>query len=286
MMGEQDFHALVLEYKRSGRGLDVIMERLAARLYAFPGRYGFESQDDAAEALFKYGKRLARLIDRFEDRGSSFDAYLSTSLRYLARTIKRERRKEALREMVCEGAQVSFDLGERMDSPEHPEESPPAEMPSGLSRCHASAQEGAFKSRLVYLYLKCAWEVDESMTDRVSALSGIEPGKLVAAAAQARRSLEAERQRFERMSLRRNSSWCRLRLIEARIREEPDGERVRRLRALLERERARYQRARRELEAFKPVVPNSVVARILGIPKGTVDSGLYYLKKKTLRQAD
>jgi hypothetical protein len=47
----------------------------------------------------------------------------------------------------------------------------------------------------------------------------------------------------------------------------------------LERERARCAKAKEELGCLRIVVPNSVVARILGIPKGTVDSGLYYLRK-------
>jgi hypothetical protein len=85
------------------------------------------------------------------------------------------------------------------------------------------------------------------------------------------------------MSGRRNGSWCRLRFLETRLREELEQPRREKLSSALERERIRFERARSELRSFRPVVPNAVVARILGVPKGTVDSGLYYLKKRAGR---
>ena len=54
------------------------------------------------KALMKYRGRLSKLVDRFEDRGLSFDAYLASSLRYLARTVRRDRRLKTDRELVCE----------------------------------------------------------------------------------------------------------------------------------------------------------------------------------------
>jgi hypothetical protein len=103
---------------------------------------------------------------------------------------------------------------------------------------------------------------------------------LGAAIEQARRSLEGERSRVERLAERRNASWTRLRLLEARLAGESEAGRSAALASALAREEARYARAREELAALRTIVPNSVVARILGIPKGTVDSGLYYLKKR------
>jgi hypothetical protein len=55
--------------------------------------------------------------------------------------------------------------------------------------------------------------------------------------------------------------------------------------ASLERERRRFGRALEELGDMRLIVPNSVVARILGVPKGTVDSGLYYLRRRYLGAA-
>ena len=119
------------------------------------------------------------------------------------------------------------------------------------------------------------------MSESKMASSGVDPAWLGAALVQARRSLESERCRYERMLAWRNGSWCRLRMLETRLRSEVDEERRSEIESGIERERGRLERARTEIAGFKPVVPNSVVARILGVPKGTVDSGLYYLKRRS-----
>jgi len=141
-------------------------------------------------------------------------------------------------------------------------------------------EQAAYSSRLVYLAVKCAWEIDEVGVAQVAASAGVQREWLSAAVEQARRSLEPERSRVERLILRRNASWCRRRLLEGKLERETDLFRQSRLSTALERERIRSAKIKNELANFRTIVPNSVVARILGVPKGTVDSGLYYLRKR------
>jgi hypothetical protein len=282
-MGENRVHELVIEYRASGEGKDRIYERVARLLYRDPRRFGFDDEDAAAEALIKHRERISRLVDRFEDRVLPFDAYLATCLRYIARTQRREKRNAAERARVCERSLVAGAAGaagaEEIDSDGCGRPEPPL---SGLAgRTPAAAT--AFGTRLVFLFVKCAWDADEDSATRVAEAAGVSREWLCSAGAQARRFLEAERARFERMSGRRNGSWCRLRFLETRLREELEQPRREKLSSALERERIRFERARSELRSFRPVVPNAVVARILGVPKGTVDSGLYYLKKRAGR---
>ncbi len=272
-------HDLVAEYRRSGNGRDEIMEGIASQVYANPRRFGFDGEDEAADALFRYGRRIASLADRFVDRGLPFDAYLVTSLRFLSRTVRRNRRREAERQRVCERAEAELGSQEPAEAGPGLCYDPPEEADKpGLPRKRGKRAE-TFASRLVFLYLKCAWDADDSSTRRVAAAAHVDFDWLNSAIAQARRSLDTERARFERMATGRNRSWCRLRILEARLRDEAELSRRIGLQAAVERERSRFERAREGLRLFRPVVPNSMVARILDVPKGTVDSGLYYFKK-------
>jgi hypothetical protein len=278
MEAKTSLHCLVLDYRRSGKGLDKVMERIAELVFASPQRFGFECDDEAAEALFRYRHRIAGLADRFEDRGLPFEAYLVSSLRFLSRTVRRNHRREAERQVVCERAESGsssdeFAPGFEADISCKDTERPRIPLPKDPK------MSAAFGSRLVFLFLKCVWDADDADASRVAEAAGVDPAWLGSAATQARRSLEAERGRYERMAASRNRSWCRLRILEARLRDETEQSRRLGLQASLERERSRFARAMEEMRAFKPVVPNSVVARILDVPKGTVDSGLYYLKK-------
>jgi hypothetical protein len=297
-MGEQTLQELVLGYRASGMGKERIMERVAALVYASHRKYGFDDEDDAAEALLRHRGRIVKLVDKFEDRGIPFDACLASSLRYLAKTVRRSRRQEADKELVCESAvaegreaEESFPSpfprsegsGPGLEGPRARDFGPPPRRRprarGGNLRC-GELERAAYSTRLVYLALKCAWEIDEEGLARVANSAGVDREWLSTAVEQARRSLATERSRVEALAERRNASWCRQRLLEGKLGAETDPFRRSRLAASLERERGRCARAKAELACLRTVVPNSVVARILGVPKGTVDSGLYYLRKR------
>ncbi len=295
-MPESTLNDLMVAYRFSGEGRDLIMEKVAALVYDKHRRFGFDDEDDAANALLKFRVRIVKLIERFEYRGVPFDAYLAANLRYLARTARRERRRTKERESVCERAAFeetgatgaeAFDASSfgasDMVLAARPRERPaskrrPRARGGLIPRCPSEA--AAYSSRLVFLAVKCAWEMDEEGISRVAASAGVGRDWLAAAIEQARRSLVGECSRIERLSQRRNASWTRLRLLESRLADETDPYRRERLEAAKGREECRYANAKGELGCLRTIVPNSVVARILGVPKGTVDSGLYYLRKR------
>jgi hypothetical protein len=292
-MPEKNLHELVNAYRRNGEGKALILERVAALVYEGYSKFGFEDEDDAANALLKFHGRIVKLVDRFEDRGLSFDVYLATNLRYLARTVRRERRRLREREETCERAvldeaesearssiedrSASFDQACESQAEFRPSKRRPRARGGRVPRCQAEI--AAYSSRLVFLAVKCAWEIDEAGISRVAISAGVDREWLAAAIEQARRSMESERSRLERLTQRRNASWTKLQLLGDRLRDETDPYRRVRLRLAEEREARRNARVMAEIAALKPIVPNSLVARILGLPKGTVDSGLYYLRK-------
>jgi hypothetical protein len=294
-MEKTTLHELITAYKETGDGKARVMEGVADLVYGSFARFGFDDEDDAANALFRYGGRIERLVERFEDRGIPFDAYLATSLRYLARTVRRERRKGRDRELVCERA-ARLELEGSAEGPEgcrgfgeepgpKPEEAVARARPGRRPRARGGtlrfgrSEAAAYSHRLIYLAVKCAWEIDDESIGRVAASAGADPEWLADAVEQARRSMAAERARIDRLVERRNASWCRMRMLEAKLGLEPDPGRRRALEISFAREAGRRERAERELRGVRTLVPNSVVARILGVPKGTVDSGLFYLRR-------
>ena len=281
-MGKAGIHALVAAYQRDGKGLAEIYENISALVYGDPEYFGFDSPDDAAEALLRYRRRIKSLADRYADSGSPFEAYLAASLRYLAKTMRRNRKRRRERELVCERSESwSAELHDQASFP-------PAVFGEGaearmrqLLPCRSFCESLALKNRLIYLYLKCAWDSDDSKTLRIAEMTGVSADWLAAATAQSLRFLEAERCRYERLSSRRDRTWGRLCLLEGRLREELDPLARQSINDAVSREKGKLDRVRAEIRAFKPIVPNAVVARVLGVPKGTVDSGLYYLKKRS-----
>ena len=79
---------------------------------------------------------------------------------------------------------------------------------------------------------------------------------------------------------RRNAAWSRIRLLEVRHRECDDEDRRAELERRMACERRRLDNLRDQLARVPGHTPHKDIADVLGVPKGTVDSGIHYLKKK------
>jgi len=324
-MTKLGLNEILTSYRQGAVSRESVFDRIAEEVYNNPRRFGFDQEDDAAEVLLARRERILILVDRFEDRGSSFEAYLASSMSYLARSLRRTKKRSAEREFVCEKAEcweredLSLEsysvLVDESGEGRHAFVQPKAAKffsnaaatssrdkrrprSSRASRCSERGVKAltfdplsgenavvpscgrAASSRLVFLYLKCAWEVSDLELSKVAEHSGMSTDRLAHASAQARRFLEPERLRFERLAERRDRSWMRLRILEKRQQEEAELEKRQKLDGDLSREKRRFSHIRSEIAAFKPLVPNSVVAMILGVPKGTVDSGLFHFKRR------
>jgi hypothetical protein len=97
--------------------------------------------------------------------------------------------------------------------------------------------------------------------------------------------MEGERQRFAGLSESRNAAWARIYNLEAQMRHECDPSSLQKMSGKLEREKVRFSGASSRIARFKTTVPNSVIAGILGVPKGTIDSSLYYMKLRSILPA-
>ena len=78
----------------------------------------------------------------------------------------------------------------------------------------------------------------------------------------------------------RDSSWVRLRILERRLAREEDPCLQAIFRERIERERDRFRRRLEETRRMRLTISNKAVAEVLGVPKGTVDAGMYKIAKR------
>jgi len=275
------FDGRLQEWKGNSEGRTAFFAAVAQALYANPESFGFEGVDEAADALLTHRNRIISLLDRYREQGSTFEGYVATSLRFLAKSSRRKRKRAYERSMACER---SIDFGLQPPGEWESEDAsvlgtsigPENERPTGpSSRRHRRARN----TRILFLLMKCAWEAGDREVKIAAEITGMSEVWISTTLAHARRFLEVERCRFERITARRDRSWSAMRIYESRLSEVTIGHERDDLLRSLQRARREYDMALAELKNFRPLVPNSVVARLLKVPKGSVDSGIHYLRK-------
>lgn len=268
---------------RSGRG--ELLSLIAKDVYARPRIYGLRSEEDVGELFEEYWIRIAGLVDRYRDVGASFRAYLVSSLRFMALSIRKRRARQADHEAVF-AAELRAEYGRSIDAEAG---SIDAEPTGSDARAAESRQAGglelpamedvgqaaaAFRRRLVYLCVKCSNTLDDHKASTIARKVGIDEGYVLSLMRGARDKGLGIRGRTAARRRGRDAAWLRILVNQRRLERETDPYKRRALSEAIERDRAMHGRIVRRIAKSAPVVSNKGVADYLGVPKGTVDCGV------------
>jgi DNA-directed RNA polymerase specialized sigma24 family protein len=283
---EEGLNGRVLRYQRSGKGLGQIVAELAPRIYHYPlSKRGFTEDDCGEYFLFVY-PRLLRTLERFEDQGKPFEWYLNSVLRW---QLKEYRRRRYRREESW-GVAAQPGLWDRESllacTPPTPHY-PAAVEEQGLSlesiqkACgHGRRLSTAAGRRLLFWALKAPWRLTPADIHRLAEISGLPPASLEAAVQSVEQTILRKKERLHRLYVRRNRCYARCLHLQTRISRELEPERRQELQVCLEKARAGLHRSLDRLGATRLSPSNRDIALALQVPKGTVDSSLYWLRRR------
>jgi hypothetical protein len=134
--------------------------------------------------------------------------------------------------------------------------------------------------------LKFSRFLDPERAPALARLAGITTERLLSLAASLRELRSRREARQEMFRGRRNRCYAAVRLLETELRSETDAEKLDSLQERLRRIRRRMSVAMEHLSRVALSPTNLEIGKVLGVPKGTVDSGLFWLKKKLAAACD
>jgi hypothetical protein len=268
---------LVITYKATGRGLQEIVDRMSTMAYTFPRNYRGFDEDDAGEFLLFLYPKLPKLVDKFYPTGTPFEHYFKRCLRFQVKsyaTALRSRRARYKAEMSP---------GLWPDGCVYGEEEVREDEASYGGDFFDRAQErpslaDPLRRRLLVLVLKVCVDLEDSQLRRIAKKLDVSAPWLIVQRDRIEERLRKKDPRLAILRGRRNSAFATIVQVQGEL--SRCGEPVRRQR-LEHRLRVHLKRldTARSLIARVPLRPtNDEIAEILEIPKGSVDSTLYYLR--------
>lgn len=258
---------------------------LVQRVFSNPQRFGFLTVDEAAEAFMKYRERLKSIIRKGTTIVDGKDCYLDTCVRYLAKSLKRSIRTQSALTRVLENAE-SYQAGEiiQIHKPlaaggfPDPDE---RRFIEGISPSYFLTRMSTERKRLLYLILKCSWEMNDETVDKAARVLGVPVIWLGGLVHQGQASLESAIACRQTLTERANAQWVRQQVLETRIATDSLGtdlrEKLCKSLELCKRRRISLLERKRRCRLL---VSHRTIASILRIPKGSIDSGIFYLREK------
>jgi DNA-directed RNA polymerase specialized sigma24 family protein len=279
----ESLNALVAYYQNTGLGLGEIVNRLALRIYNYPLGKTRAEEDDCGEFYVYFYPRLIRTLRHFQDRGKPFEWYFNSVLRWHYKVYCSRKRKEQIRWAVARSV-VFWELPDT-DSvlPPHSLRMEPDESVIPFDRFGCS-REKTCRKRILLLALKNARLLDDCTIRWISGLAGVEENQLIALVERLRANLYKQELRLHGLYRRQNKIFMKIFLFQRDLLWEVDPE----TKAGLALSLCELHRALRSLQSKIRRVrlhpSNREIAELLQIPKGTIDTSLYWLRRQLLEK--
>jgi hypothetical protein len=274
---------IVLRYQNTGEGLSEIIERLSPAIYGYPSGKAYSREDDAGEFYLYFYPRLLRLLARYRYQGVPFEHYFHSVLywnwkSYRRRSRKRERRWHA-------AARHEF-----WDTPEEqcllPASSGGEKGAIGdwrsLFRIDESGLIAGASARRRFLFLSLRFSCALSPEDitRIAALTGYDVGWIAEKVGDLKARLASKEKRLRSLRERRNWALFRRILLQDDVLREPLPESRKELLERIQKLTERSAATARDISRIPRLPTHQAIAEVLAVPKGTVDTGLRWCKKR------
>jgi hypothetical protein len=264
-------------YNKTGAGLSPIKQQILLLAYRFPRQNCFCSEEDCAEFLLSFYPRIDRILQRYKTRGIRFEAYLQSCFAwhmktYLSGKILKKRQEKIIYRESCE----SYSRSRITDWEVHEEDPGPLLAPPRPHTPNAEQLKETLK--IILLTLKCADELTDSFINRIALRLGTHSAFVFHLIEILRTTMRGRTERIKYLKEKRRQCYFRIRYFMEARQVCRDRFRAAELEKKILRERKRFEAALRSLSATPRGASHSDIARILGIPKGTIDSGFFYIR--------
>ena len=280
-------HAVLL-YQYNGVGQEELIRRIAQKVYTYPrGRMGW-NEDDCSDFFCDFFPKLPNLVKRFTFQGKPFEAYLCTTLKWQLKSFATRKSQNTIKaRMVTEEGFGSVEAcySEPVEIEMDCVTEAPPRYSSGVREVLRIDMDGRIRDevsrkRLLFLAMKGAFYVDGNMLGRVAEVTGYRFGWLVTCAEELVCRLGKRRERLSLLRVRRNHCYFRIYYIHERLAIEIDMTERTFLFRNLNQERFRLTRLIEEINRIPLAPTHHDIADVLSVPKGSVDSALYYLRNQ------
>jgi hypothetical protein len=268
----------VLHYQDTGQGLEGIMARLAWEIYSYPRGKPGTDEDDAGEFYLYFYPRLRRLLLRYRDRGVPFEHYFHSVLYWNWKSYRRCSRRRMSRRCADRELCRLADNGPGEPASDPAWDLPPAPPWAFQVDDQGMISNGAQRRRFLFLALRHVRLLTPEAVGRIARLTGFDRGWIESTARVLRDELGPKERRMRMFQQRRNEALCRRHLLERELRAETDADRRENLEEQIARLSRRMSAASDVMSRISLSPTHEAIAAALGIPKGTVDTGLRWCR--------
>lgn len=260
----------VLRYQDTGSGYKEILQRLSVIIYNYPEKTNILAEEDKSEFFLSFYNRIKGLINNFTYKGIPFETLLFQTLKWHTKTFL-GKRKDTNKLMAVDIQEEEIKIKDLLRN---------SSGDSYIENYKVKLQGKASRKRLLFLVLVDSPNISDGEMKTFSELTGYEYEWLLYLKDTLNNGLFKRSERLMKLREKRNITYMKLLYKQARISEESEPEKKKILKNQIKRLEKSLVDTRYEISRIPCRPTHKEVAELLNVPKGTVDSGLHYFRKK------
>lgn len=286
----------ILLFQKLGTGYEDIFKELSLKTYRYPEYRKSRAEDDAGDFYLFFLPKIKQLIIKFIYHGIPFEHYFNSTLSKAYKSFKdiKNRQKVIYNFTKSEDFYMDFINNDYEDiykdinfSNNFKKEyryfyiDNIPEKTRFLLKIDTNnkIKKSSIKYRLILLALKFAHFLDKYKIDFIIFITGINESWFLLKINDAIKIIDRKRKILEIYKEKRNRAFCKLRLLEKRLMFESDTYFIESLEKKLFMHKIYFNRINKRISSLKLTPSYNQLAGILKIPKGTVGTGLRWIKE-------
>ena len=274
------FNDNVIKNRHTKKGIEKLVKEISLYVYSILSSQYKMDDDERGDFFCTFYPKIAGLISRFEFYGIPFDGYLSNSLRWnikAYRSVKSKKRsiyKASYKEPFYLVTPVN-DFTIIKEPPLHITDS--ARKILKLEETEDKVSE-TIKQRLLYIYLIEAHNLDERLKEGIINITGYKSKWLDSCSEKLNKKVERRLNRIRTIRNRRNSAFFKFHILQEKIFFAENEFEKKELREEILVIRNKINKMNKLISTAPTQPTHKDIADVLKIPRGSIDSGIYYIK--------
>jgi len=213
--------------------------------------------------------RLVRAVDTYREQGASFDAYMNGIVHCASKEYRCREADHSITEYVCWRAKMEEMILCDNES-EYYESRREIEIPPDIK-----------PRQILLLLLKSYYFVSDELVKKVAPFVGVEPGIIRAMLEELRKKRSGREAAINKFRDQVYSQHYRCLAYQKRLSNTTPGtDYHEKMKGCFDRAEQRFHAMKKRLTGMRLEASNRMIAEVMGIPKGTVDSGLSAVKQR------
>ena len=259
----------ILRYQKTGEGKEDLDRDIALLAYRYVQNNRSLTEDEAGDFFCDCYPKLMGLIDNFSYCGRPFEAYLYISLRWYILHYRKTVMKNRLSHSV-------FSLSSFWEVNQYE-----PDYSSGQSTGRSSEMlplSRTARKRFIYLALRESEYLTHAMVEDIVELSHIDRRWFLNCVMALKDKLERRRARLTAAQHYHNRCFYQYHVLQLRVQQCADDQSRKDLTVQMINMKEKLRRSSEKIKRLHVHPTNREISEVLNIPKGTIDSGIYYLR--------